>query len=171
MKHRRSARRLTLMTMLLAMSILLHMVEPALPIPVPGVKLGLANIIGLIALFLFGIKEMITINVMRVVMASLLRGILFGTGFWLSLSGVLLSTLMTILLYKQNKLSKIGLSVASGAFHGIGQIGALILINNTVMMIYWLPMLWFSSVPTGYVTGTLSVQVLKRLKVTERNRV
>jgi heptaprenyl diphosphate synthase len=171
MKHRRSARRLTLMTMLLAMSILLHMVEPALPIPVPGVKLGLANIIGLIALFLFGIKEMITINVMRVVMASLLRGILFGTGFWLSLSGVLLSTLVTILLYKQNKLSKIGLSVASGAFHGIGQIGALILINNTVMMIYWLPMLWFSSVPTGYVTGTLSVQVLKRLKVTERNRV
>lgn len=171
MKQRRSARRLTLMTMLLAMSILLHMVEPALPIPVPGVKLGLANVIGLIALFLFGVKEMITINVMRVVMASLLRGILFGTGFWLSLSGVLLSTLVTILLYKQNKLSKIGLSVASGAFHGIGQIGALILINNTVMMIYWLPMLWFSSVPTGYVTGTLSVQVLKRLKVTERNRV
>jgi heptaprenyl diphosphate synthase len=171
MKHRSSARRLTLMTMLLAMSILLHMVEPALPIPVPGVKLGLANIVGLITLFLFGVKEMITVNVMRVVMASLLRGILFGTGFWLSLSGVLLSTLVTILLYKQNKLSKIGLSVASGAFHGIGQIGALILINNTVMMIYWLPMLWFSSVPTGYVTGTLSVQVLKRLKVTERNRV
>jgi heptaprenyl diphosphate synthase len=171
MKHQRSARRLTLMTMLLAMSILLHMVEPALPIPVPGVKLGLANVIGLITLFLFGVKEMITINVMRVVMASLLRGILFGTGFWLSLSGVLLSTLVTILLFKQNKLSKIGLSVASGAFHGIGQIGALILINNTVMMIYWLPMLWFSSVPTGYVTGTLSVQVLKRLKVTERNRV
>ena len=171
MKHRRSARRLTLMTMLLAMSILLHMVEPALPIPVPGVKLGLANIVGLITLFLFGVKEMVTVNVMRVVMASLLRGILFGTGFWLSLSGVLLSTLVTIVLYKQNKLSKIGLSVASGAFHGIGQIGALILINNTVMMIYWLPMLWFSSVPTGYVTGTLSVQVLKRLKITERNRV
>lgn len=171
MRHRSSARRLTLMTMLLAMSILLHMVEPALPIPVPGVKLGLANVVGLIALFLFGVKEMITINVMRVVMASLLRGILFGTGFWLSLSGVMLSTLVTILLFKQNKLSKIGLSVASGAFHGIGQIGALILINNTVMMIYWLPMLWFSSVPTGYVTGTLSVQVLKRLKVTERNRV
>lgn len=171
MKRRRSARRMTLMTMLLAMSILLHMVEPALPIPVPGVKLGLANIVGLITLFLFGVKEMVTVNVMRVVMASLLRGILFGTGFWLSLSGVMLSTIVTILLYKQNKLSKIGLSVASGAFHGIGQIGALILINNTVMMIYWLPMLWFSSVPTGYVTGTLSVQVLKRLKVTERNRV
>jgi len=171
MKRRRSARRLTLMTMLLAMSILLHMVEPALPIPVPGVKLGLANIVGLITLFLFGVKEMVTVNVMRVVMASLLRGILFGTGFWLSLSGVMLSTIVTILLYKQNKLSKIGLSVASGAFHGIGQIGALILINNTVMMIYWLPMLWFSSVPTGYVTGTLSVQVLKRIKVTERNRV
>jgi heptaprenyl diphosphate synthase len=171
MRKRSSTRRMTLLTMLLAMSILLHMIEPALPIPVPGVKLGLANILGLITLYLFGIKEMMTINIMRVLMASLLRGIIFGTGFWLSMSGMLLSSLITILLFKQNKFTKIGISMASSAFHGVGQILALIFINNTVMMIYWLPMLWFSSVPTGYITGTLSIQVLKRLKVTERNRV
>ena len=171
MRKRSATRRLTLLTMLLAMSILLAMIEPALPIPVPGVKLGLANILGLITLFLFGVKEMMTVNIMRVIMASLLRGIIFGTGFWLSLSGMLLSSLVTILLYKQNKFSKIGISMASSAFHGVGQIIALIFINNTVMMVYWLPMLWFSSVPTGYITGTLSVQVLKRLKITERNRI
>jgi heptaprenyl diphosphate synthase len=165
MRKRSATRRLTLLTMLLAM------IEPALPIPVPGVKLGLANILGLITLFLFGVKEMLTVNIMRVLMASLLRGIIFGTGFWLSLSGMLLSSMVTIILYKQNKFSKIGISIASSAFHGVGQILALIFINNTVMMVYWLPMLWFSSVPTGYITGTLSVQVLKRLKVTERNRV
>jgi len=171
MKKRTATRRLTLLTMLLAMSILLAMIEPALPIPVPGVKLGLANILGLITLYLFGIREMMTVNIMRVLMAALLRGIIFGTGFWLSLTGMLLSSLITIILYKQNKFTKIGISIASSAFHGVGQIAALIFINNTVMMVYWLPMLWFSSVPTGYITGTLSVQVLKRLKVTERNRV
>lgn len=171
MKRRTATRRLTLLTMLLAMSILLALIEPALPIPVPGVKLGLANIMGMITLFLFGIKEMMTVNIMRVIMAALLRGIIFGTGFWLSVSGMLLSSLITILLYKQNKFTKIGISMASSAFHGVGQILALIVINNTVMMVYWLPMLWFSAVPTGYITGTLSVQVLKRLKLTERNRV
>ena len=165
MRRHSPTRRLTLITMLLAMSILMHMIEPSLPIPIPGVKLGLANILGLITMFLFGIKSMIMLNLMRVIIASLLRGIIFGTGFWLSMGGVILSTFITIVLYKKSKLSPVGLSVASSAFHGLGQILVLMFINDTVMMIYWLPLLWFSSVPTGLVTGTLSAQVLKRLKV------
>ncbi len=165
MKRHSPTRRLTLITMLLAMSILMHMIEPSLPIPIPGVKLGLANILGLITMFLFGIKSMIMLNLMRVIIASLLRGIIFGTGFWLSMGGVILSTFITIVLHKKSKLSPVGLSVASSAFHGLGQILVLMFINDTVMMIYWLPLLWFSSVPTGMVTGTLSAQVLKRLKV------
>ena len=100
MTTRSKTRRLTLLTMLLAMSILLHMMEPSLPIPVPGVKLGLANILGLITFFMFSYKEMFNVNLMRVLIASLLRGIIFGTGFWLSMAGVLLSTTMVILLRK-----------------------------------------------------------------------
>lgn len=157
-------RRLTLITMLLAMSILLHMIEPSLPIAIPGVKLGLANILGLVALYLFGIKEMLILNFMRVIIASLLRGIIFGTGFWLSLAGVTLSSIVAIILYKKSPFSITGISVGSSAFHGLGQILALMLINQTVMMIYWLPLLWFSAVPTGLITGTLSVQVLKRIR-------
>lgn len=164
MKHLNKTRRLTLITMLLAMSILLHLIEPSLPIPVPGVKLGLANILGLVALYLFGIKEMIVLNLMRVILASLLKGVLFGTGFWLSLAGTSLSTLISILLYKQDKLSIIGISMASAAFHGLGQILALMLINQSVYMIYWLPILWFSSLPTGLLTGLLALEVLKRLR-------
>lgn len=165
MKKHSPTRRLTLITMLLAMSILMHMIEPSLPIPIPGVKLGLANILGLITMFLFGIKSMIMLNFMRVIIASLLRGIIFGTGFWLSIGGVALSSFITIILFKNSRLSPLGLSVASSAFHGLGQILVLMFINDTVMMIYWLPLLWFSSVPTGMVTGTLSALVLKRLKV------
>jgi len=164
MKKLSPTRRLTLVTMLLAMSILLHMLEPSLPIAIPGVKLGLANILGLVALYLFGAKQMLMLNFMRVLIASLLRGILFGTGFWLSLTGVALSSLISIVLVKRNKLSPIGVSVGSSAFHGLGQILALMLINQTAMMIYWLPLLWFSAVPTGLVTGALTVEVLKRLR-------
>ena len=165
MRRLSSTRRLTLITMLLAMSIMLHMIEPSLPIPVPGVKLGLANVLGLVALYLFGVKEMIILNLMRVFIASLLRGIIFGTGFWLSLTGVILSSFISIILYKQDKLSIIGISMASAAFHGLGQILALMFINQTVYMIYWLPVLWFSSIPTGLLTGFLAVEILKRLRI------
>jgi heptaprenyl diphosphate synthase len=164
MKKLSATRRLTLITMLLAMSILMHMVEPTIPLPIPGVKLGLANIMGLIALILFGEKTMLSINFMRVILASLLRGILFGTGFWLSMGGVLISSIVTILFYRQQKLSIIGLSVASSAFHGLGQILVLMFINQTVLMVYWLPVLWFSSVPTGYLTGSLSRSILSRIR-------
>lgn len=164
MKTTRSkTRRLSLLTMLLAMSILLHMMEPSLPIPIPGVKLGLANIIGLITLYLFGIEEMFTVNIMRVLIASLLRGIIFGTGFWLSLAGVLLSSTMVIILRRYTKMSIIGLSVASATFHCLGQIAIICYLNSTWLMIYWLPIMWLTAVPTGILTGTLAFQVLKRL--------
>ena len=165
MRKHSPTRRLTLITMLLAMSILMHMLETSLPIPIPGVKLGLANILGLITLILFDVKSMVLLNFMRVVIASLLRGIIFGTGFWLSMGGVIASTIITLILYKTKKFTPVGLSVASSAFHGLGQIMVLMYINQTVMMIYWLPLLWFSSVPTGWITGSISTQVLKRLKV------
>ena len=64
----------------------------------------------------------------------------------------------------KSKLSLIGVSIAAAAFHGLGQILALMLINQSVFMIYWLPLLWASSVPTGLLTGFLSLEVLKRLR-------
>jgi heptaprenyl diphosphate synthase len=164
MKRLTQTRRLTLITMLLAMSILLHLLEPSLPIGIPGVKLGLANILGLVAMVLFSPKEMYVLNFMRVILASLLRGMIFGTGFWLAMGGTLLATLISHLLYRHSKLSLIGVSIAAAAFHGLGQILALMLINQSVFMIYWLPLLWASSVPTGLLTGFLSLEVLKRLR-------
>lgn len=163
MNTKSKTRRLAILTMLLAMSILLHMLEPSLPIPIPGVKLGLANIIGLITFFMFSYKEMFSVNIMRVLIASLLRGIIFGTGFWLSMAGVLLSSLMVVVLRKTTKLSIVGLSVASAVFHSLGQIIVICFLNSTWLMIYWLPIMWVSAVPTGVITGTLAQQVLRRI--------
>ena len=157
-------KRLTILSMLVTMSILLQIIEPVFPLPVPGVKLGLANIMGLITLYMFSYKEMIGVNVLRVVLASMLRGIIFQTAFWLSLSGVLLSTFAVIILRKITPMSIIGLSVASSVFHCLGQIIGVMFIYQTVYMVSYLPIMWIMSIPAGILTGTISIQVLKRIK-------
>jgi len=157
-------KRLTILSMLVTMSILLQIIEPVFPLPVPGVKLGLANIMGLITLYMFSYKEMIGVNVLRVVLASMLRGIIFQTAFWLSLSGVLLSTFAVIILRKITPMSIIGLSVASSVFHCLGQIIGVMFIYQTVYMVSYLPVMWIMSIPAGLLTGTISIQVLKRIK-------
>ena len=157
-------KRLTILAMLVTMSILLQIIEPVFPLPVPGVKLGLANIMGLITLYMFSHKEMIGVNILRVVLASMLRGIIFKTAFWLSLSGVLLSTFAVIVLRKVTPMSIVGLSVASSAFHCLGQIIGVMFIYQTVYMVSYLPIMWIMSIPAGIFTGMISVQVLKRIK-------
>ncbi|NLC41542.1 MAG: Gx transporter family protein [Erysipelothrix sp.] len=166
MKSKRKVMNMTLVTMLLAISVFIHMIEPAVPLGIPGVKFGLANTIGLITLELFDAKTMLRVNLMRVLISTLLRGIIFGIGFWLSLFGVILSSLAVILFSKTTKLSPIGLSVASATFHNIGQILALILINKIWAMIYYLPFLLITGIPTGILTGYIVMLVLSRLKKT-----
>lgn len=165
MNRKANVKNMMIITMLMAMSIVFHLIEPVLPIPVPGVKLGLANILGLIALMLFGVKTMFAVNLSRVLIASLLRGILFGTGFWVSLSGVLISTTFVALLYKTNKFSLVGLSIAAAAFHNMGQIMMIIVIYSSIFMIYWMPPLIWLSIPTGLLTGSLAQGALQRLRV------
>ena len=88
-------KKMTTITMLVALSVLFHMVESMipLPLPVPGFRLGLANIVGLIALYLFNFKIMIGVNLTRVIFASLLKGTLFGTGFYEDMKKGVFSTI------------------------------------------------------------------------------
>jgi len=151
------------LALLLAIGIVLQIIEPQLPLPVLGVKLGLANIVGILAMRRYGYREMLTVNLLRVLLASLLRGTIFGTGFWLSLSGVLLSTLMVIAASRLTKLSTIGLCILSSAAHCLGQILAICVIWSSIYLIGYLPVMWLLSVPTGMLTGYLSDQVLNRL--------
>lgn len=164
MNSRNRVRNMTVVTMLLAMSVLIHMIEPQVPLGVPGVKFGLANTIGLITLELFDWKTMLKVNLSRVLISSLLRGIFLGVGFWLSLFGVVLSSIAVIIFRKTTPLSYIGLSVASATFHNIGQIIALIFINKIWAMIYYLPVLLATGIPTGILTGYIVSMILERMK-------
>lgn len=154
-------------TMLISLAILFHLVESMvpLPLPVPGFKLGLANIVGLVALYLYGIKEMTYVNVMRVILASLLRGTIFGTPFYLSLGGIILSSIAAYILMKKTPLSIYGVSVGAAVFHCIGQVIVVTFIYSQFLMAAILPILLLLSIPTGIITGYLAQEVLRRVRV------
>lgn len=155
-------------TMLIAISILFQLIEASIPLPlvVPGFKLGLANIVGLIALYLYDPKVMLEVNILRVILASLLRGLLLGTSFWLSFSGVICSTFVAILAYRYSKLSIYGVSVISSVFHAIGQVIAVTVIYQQFLMQSILPILIILAIPTGLMTAKIGNEVKRRMKVT-----
>ena len=94
-------KRLSYVTMLSALSIVINLFESWFIPPVQfGIRFGLANIISLITIELFGIKELLIVNIMRILIGSLLRGIIFGSPFWISFGGILLSTIIIIILHK-----------------------------------------------------------------------
>ncbi|MBE6114193.1 MAG: Gx transporter family protein [Erysipelotrichaceae bacterium] len=170
----RDIKRMMYITMLIAMSVLLHLVESMIPIPlpIPGIKLGFANVVGLITYFLFGFKTMVGVNLSRVLLASLLHGTLFGTPFYMSLAGVSVSTCMVGIVGKILGSKKcLVVSVASAITHIIGQIIMAFFIMNTTMIFYYFPILLFFSIPTGVFTGMIATQVLQRIQYSFRREL
>jgi len=161
-----STRRLVFLALLIAMGSALHLAEAMLPLPlpVPGLKLGLANIVTLLALGLFGIRGGLTVAVGRVFIGSLLGGAFFSPGFFLGLSGAVASTLvMALLLDRTSCFSLVGISLAGAVTHNIGQIlAAALLLQNSAIFAY-LPVLLLASLPTGLFTGFVLKSLQERL--------
>lgn len=152
--------------LLIAFGLALSFLESLIPqvIPIPGVKLGLANFAVLMTLYLFGFKEAIIMNFARILLASMMFGSAFS--FIYALSGALLSILIEVLLIKINKMSEIGVSVAGGIAHNVGQILLAIIITKTIGVFYYLPFLIVSGILAGIVIGILVKKlrpVLKRI--------
>jgi len=153
-----SARQLVFLSLLVAMGTALHLVEGMLliPLPLPGVKLGLANIITLLTLYLYGFRAGLTVAMMRVVLGSLVSGMFLSPGFLLGLSGAVCSTmLMSVLLKRTSCFSMIGISLAGAAAHNIGQLLAAGLLLQSTAIAYYLPILLLAGIPTGFITGYL----------------
>jgi heptaprenyl diphosphate synthase len=164
-------RKLTIIAVLAALAIVLHLFEALIPIPfpIPGVKLGLANIITLLALILFDFKTAFLIVIMRTVLGSLLSGTLFNIAFLLSLSGAITATCLMAVLLALSSWSSSGsgiilVSVAGAAAHNLGQLTmAAVLIKHSGIF-YYLPVMLLSSIPTGVLTGLLLKSLLQNLK-------
>lgn len=147
-----------------ALAILMGYVEFMIPVPVPipGVKLGLANVIVIIMLYFMDAKSAFFVSLIRV----LLSGLLFAgfAGMLYSLAGALCSFAVMVLLQKTGKFSTIGVSVAGGIFHNVGQIVVASLVVQNVRMAYYLPFLLVSGVVTGIVIGIVAQTALRYLK-------
>lgn len=158
-------KKLTLITMLSAMAIVINLFESSFIPPISfGIRFGLANIIALITLEFFGVKEMIVVNIMRVVIGSLLRGWLFGTTFWISSGGVILSSLVLIVAYFL-KSSVVFKSIISAFGHSIGQVLVVMILYQQKDMMIYIPILLMTAIPTGILTGIIGRLVLKRVKL------
>lgn len=157
-------KRFVYLTLLCAMAITLNILESTLIGPIfMNLRIGLANIIALITLFMLGPKEMLIVNVARVFIGNLLRGLIFGTTFWISLGGVVLSSLALLLCYKL-KSSILFTSILSSISHSVGQVLVVMFIYKQAGMAITLPYLLFFSIPTGILTGIVAKSALSRVK-------
>lgn len=146
-----------------AMALIFSYVEVLIPftIGIPGIKLGIANIVVIIALYYLNAKYALTINIVRVLIAGLLFNGLFGALY--SLAGALVSFVVMVLLKKTNIFSAVGISMAGGVAHNLGQIlVAAVLVANIKIFIYF-PVLIISGVITGAITGILAGLILRKL--------
>lgn len=146
-----------------ALALIFSYVETLIPIQfgIPGVKLGLANLIIVIALYRMKLSEAYLLSIVRV----LLAGFIFGNYFSIiySLAGGLLSLTVMALLRKKGGFSVIGVSIAGGVFHNIGQLIIASVIVETFSVMYYVPVLLIAGLVTGLLIGIASDGMLKRL--------
>lgn len=161
-------KRLTLCGLLTGLAIVLSIVERLFPldalIPVPGMKLGLANVVTLFALTRLRVRDALAILICRVVLASLLMGSV--TAMIFSMAGGLLSLfVMLALLRAEGRFcSLMGISVAGAAAHNVGQVAAAVFWMGTGAVVAYLPFLLVVAVPLGLVTGLTCSAALSHMK-------
>ena len=157
--------KVTLMALSVALAMILSFVESQIPafVAIPGVKMGLANIAVVFALYKLGWKEAVLISLIRVFLVSLL----FGTGasLFYSVAGAVLSLAGMIALKATKLFSSVAVSVAGGVLHNVGQIGMACLLLETDVLRYYLPFLALSGILAGVVIGVVAAILVKRIRL------
>lgn len=160
---------LVLYGMFISVTLVVSYLESFIPIPfpVPGIKIGLANIVILWVLFAMNVKSAIIISLLRV----LLSGFLFGNLYIMLFSfvGAALSLTVIILLKKTKKFSITGISIAGAVCHNIGQIIVAIIVLENSKIIYYLPFLIISGVIFGLIIGIAGSILYKKIKILQTN--
>lgn len=128
---------------------------------IPGVKLGLTNLVVVSVLYSLGAKEALLLSILRIVLSGFLFGNLFGILY--SLAGGVLSLAVMNLLKRSGSFSIVGVSMCGGVFHNIGQLLMAMLVVESFNLFYYLPVLLISGLITGILIGILGNEVKKRL--------
>lgn len=165
MKQSERLRRMTTLSLLFALAMIFSFVESRLPtfIPIPGVKLGLCNVVVIFALLRLGAPSAIGVSLLRVLLSSILFGNM--AAFFYSLAGAALSLAVMILLKKTNLFSAVGISVAGGVMHNAGQLLMAWIILGTAGVMYYLPVLVIAGTLAGALIGLAAAYIHKRADV------
>lgn len=157
--------KLTTLALSVSFALILSYIESRIPafVAIPGVKVGLANIAVIFALYKLGVKEAIIISLVRVVMVSML----FGNPISLiySVAGATLSLASMILLKKLTPLREVAISLVGAVMHNAGQIGTASIMLETDVFSYYLPFLLVSGTVAGIAVGVASAALIKKIKI------
>lgn len=148
----------------LALALICSYVESLIPFyfGIPGVKLGLTNVVVVLMLYCVGEKEAFAVSVLRIVLAGFLFGNMFSILY--SLAGGILSFLVMVLLKKTGKLGVLPISVSGGIFHNVGQIAVAALVVENYNIFYYLPVLLIAGFVTGFLIGIAAREIIARVK-------
>lgn len=151
------------MGMFIALAFILSYIESLIPISfgIPGIKLGLSNLVVMVVLYRFTVPSAFGVAMIRILLAGLTFGNLSSMMY--SMAGGLLSFLVMVLLKKSKKFSVYGVSMAGGVSHNVGQIVLACFILQTGMLVFYLPFLLVAGVAAGMAIGFVSGLLLKRL--------
>lgn len=149
---------------LTALALIFSYIETLIPIQfgVPGIKLGLANLIIVIVLYKTDWREALLLSVVRIILAGFIFGNLFSIVY--SLAGGVLSLTVMVLLKRTDRFSVAGISMAGGVCHNIGQLIVAMIVVETYQVGYYLPVLLIAGLITGAVIGAVAGEVLKRIR-------
>lgn len=155
-------KRLAIIAMFIALSSILSYLESFIPVFIPGVKLGLANVIILIMLYEFKFYEALIVQILRILAVSLVLGTIATPTFLMSLSGGILAYLVMLIFSRIKIFTVIGTSIMGSISHSVGQIFVAIIIMGTKAVIYYLPFIMVLSLATGILSGIIARTYLKR---------
>ena len=158
-------KKLVFLAVTVSVAMILSFVESRIPafVAIPGVKVGLANIAVIFALYKLGWREAIAVSVIRVFLVALLFGSVVSLAY--SIAGAIISLSLMILLKKLGFFTEVAVSVVGGITHNIGQILIAFLLLETSVVFYYLPFLMVSGVIAGIAVGIASALLIKRIKI------
>ena len=157
-------KKVAMLGLTIALAMTMSDIEALVPLSfaVPGIKMGLANIVIIFVLYKIGTKEAILVSIIRVILVSLLFSNVMAMAY--SIAGAVLSLGIMWILKKTDKFSVIGVSIAGGIMHNVGQIIMAVILLGTEQIALYLPVLIITGTATGVVIGIVSGLVINRFK-------
>lgn len=159
-------KKMIFLSLLVAIGLGLSVLESSIPLPIafPGARLGLSNMVVLVTLVIFGLKEGLIVSSLKSIVLMLVTGSV--SSFIYSFSGAILSSIIMYIIYKyfSKVFSLIGVSIFGALSHNFAQISVASFILNNLKIYTYLPFLMLTSIFTGYFVGLSSIYITKNLK-------